>query len=347
MFEELYKKIKSEGPVWIWGVGSFAREVEKRLNENEIPVLGHFVDIEGNYRNEIQCKNVETLNALMERNKPINVVVGHGHSELAESLRIISIVKNIWIIPNPYTQYYPLPQALQGIQKKLPELEAKLYDAESCYNLEAWLSLYQESYPWCKFFKNPYPTLGTVFGFEQLQLTENECYIDCGAWDGDTVLQFSKSIGQCYENIVAIEPGDDGFRRLTENTKNMKNIMILQCALGKEQGIMHMEYEDTQSAYSSYDGKGKAVNVVTIDDLCKDHNISPTLIKIGVPFAFYDILQGAKNIMESKKPRIIIEINWDDCSHVCDVIDYLSECGYRVALRFVMQTSTQLWCYAF
>lgn len=347
MFEDLYAKIKEVGPVWIWGVGSYAREIEKRLKENSIQVLGHFVDIEGKYRNEVHCRNVATLEKLMNGKEPINVVVGHGHSELAEKLSNIEIIKNIWVVPNPYTQYYPSKVSIQKMESRLPELETMLWDEESRYNLKAWLSLYQETFPWEKFYKNPYSLIKSVFEFQPLQLTHNENYIDCGAWDGDTVLQFSKSVKQCYQNIVAIEPGDDGFRRLTENTKSMRNIITLQYALGKDQGVMYMENEDTQSAFCCHNGKGKMVNVLTIDDVCKNYNISPSLIKIGIPVTFYDTLRGARNIIETQKPRIIIGINWDDCSHVCEVIEYLSRHGYRVALRYTMRTSTQVWCYGF
>ena len=195
MFEELYAKIKAGGPVWIWGSGANSEAVATRLKEHGIPILGYFVDVAGATEREEVFGEVRTLSSLCEEGKPIRVVIGHGHTELAEKLQQrASIVQQVYCIPNPYSQYELSAKSVQEISEHLPEILSILTDEESRVNFKAWLSLYTESYPWQKFWQNPVPLIEDIFSFPMLSLSAQENYVDCGAWDGDTVRSFVHAV---------------------------------------------------------------------------------------------------------------------------------------------------------
>ena len=51
---------------------------------------------------------------------------------------------------------------------------------------------------------------------EILKLGEHEIYIDMGAYNGDTVLEFAEMTGGKYDRIFAVEPDSRNYRKLTK-----------------------------------------------------------------------------------------------------------------------------------
>ena len=64
---------------------------------------------------------------------------------------------------------------------------------------------------------------------------QEEIYVDCGAFDGDTVKKFSNFVNGNYKKIFAFEPSAESCILLEKNISNMRNIEIIRGG-GVEQG---------------------------------------------------------------------------------------------------------------
>lgn len=64
-----------------------------------------------------------------------------------------------------------------------------------------------------------------------LRLCDDESYLDLGAYNGDTVLEFIQKTGK-YKSITAVEPDNKSFKKLTANTGGLENLTLINACVG-------------------------------------------------------------------------------------------------------------------
>lgn len=353
MLDKIYSELRaSKLPLFIWGVGSMSKEVENCLRLQGIKIDGFFVDYEiGDVRICKRNEKVYYLKEIEEMYEKINVVIGHGHYEKRDSLKTHTFIEKIYIIANPYLQYRS-----KGISKYVSEHEDEinsimeyLVDDKSRNALKAYCEVNETDNINCLLDKDF--CIDGMFGFEQLCLTDDEDYVDIGAWVGDTIELFLNKTNGQYSSIAAIEADPNNFMALKENMKGKKNISFIPYGVGKEEGVLYLDRESTQSSYLA-DRKEdmsnkKQIEVRAIDSIFSTKKVS--LIKICIPFMFLDVLQGSCECIVRNKPRLIINVAVDNGVKVFDTIKWLHNLGigYNVALRFDFPMPTRLHIYAF
>ena len=186
-----------------------------------------------------------------------------------------------------------------------------------------------------------------MFDFEGLHLTEEEKYVDIGAWIGDTIELFTKKTGGRYEHIYAVEPDPDSLEKLRENVGDYEDISIYSCGLGSKEGEVFLAVDEevrqsTRLISKKEDDSQISVKIKTLDELFGQESVS--LVKIFVPFLFPDILQGGKECLLRDRPRLLVNIAMGNDTKFFEVIRWLLdlETNYQVALRFDMAMSTRL-----
>lgn len=146
-----------------------------------------------------------------------------------------------------------------------------------------------------------------------IQLKEGDIIIDCGAYTGDTVQKYLKSLKKC--EIHAIEPFSESFQKLNDNKikGNWDNVYIYNCAVSdkiKDSFIAYNESDKfTGMKISSADTKqkqyAKAVQVNTMDNLLRNiENVN--YIKMDIEGEEKNALMGAKNIINKFRPKLMI-----------------------------------------
>ena len=133
--------------------------------------------------------------------------------------------------------------------------------------------------------------------FELLNL-KGESFLDLGAFNGDTVEEFLK-YSPDYKEITAVEPDSRNFRKLSLNTQRVKNITLINAAVGENEGSIQMAKNKGRG--NSQTGKTVEVSCITVDSL----SASPSYIKIDVEGAELSAIRGGKNTIE-KKPKMQI-----------------------------------------
>ena len=166
-------------------------------------------------------------------------------------------------------------------------------------------------------------------------IRRSRCFIDIGANTGMyTVLG-------CTVNpnvrVVAVEPVPRICAALTRNvTRNHleSRVTILNVALGNSNGTVSFHEADDPTmgslALDGYRGQRGAiiqVTMKTLDSIVAELKIEPDFMKIDVEGFEHVVLEGAGHVLESFRPRIVLEANPGDPSD--PVTDILSRYGYE------------------
>jgi FkbM family methyltransferase len=138
-------------------------------------------------------------------------------------------------------------------------------------------------------------------------LSPDEVFVDCGAFDGDTVQLFLKESGNTFRKIVAFEPDPANFLRLQENSRHMPGadgqaISVRQAATGARCERVRLKAEGNES---SSVGEGDVeVDSVALDEALGDP--PPTYLKMDVEGAELDTLMGATRIVREHAPVLAV-----------------------------------------
>jgi len=131
-------------------------------------------------------------------------------------------------------------------------------------------------------------------------------FVDCGAYDGDTILRFCE-IGIPIESLAAFEPDPDSFHKLSrfilEECESIGDVSLWPCGLYSATTKMTFSSgmgESTRMSASGHD----SVQCVSLDEAIP--RFRPTLIKMDIEGAEYDALIGARRIIEKYRPGLAI-----------------------------------------
>jgi len=184
---------------------------------------------------------------------------------------------------------------------------------------------------------------------ELFHLASNEMFVDCGAFDGDTLRDFLAQEGTGFEHYFAIEPDPANFEKLLVLWNSLQSavqekITPLCLALSSEPGVLR--FGNTGTAQSSVRETGEvAVQCARIDDLFERR--VPTYIKMDIEGSERDAIRGATRIIRSFSPVLAICVyhRFDDLWKLPLLIHSLSK-NYQFYLRPQADAFWDLVCYA-
>jgi len=145
------------------------------------------------------------------------------------------------------------------------------------------------------------------FPDDLVSLSADERFVDCGAFDGDSVRFFLKRRGS-FGHIVALEPDPFNCQHLRgfvadlpEATQN--KVTVIQSAVGARR--QRVRFDVTGTAGSCVQGNGSfEVDCAPLDELLRD--TAPTYIKMDIEGAEPDALAGARSIILKHAPVLAV-----------------------------------------
>lgn len=146
----------------------------------------------------------------------------------------------------------------------------------------------------------------TYFSDDYFKIGENEVLFDCGAFTGDTILDFVKFTNGKYQKIVSFEPDDKNLKKLFSVVENndLKNIIVKKVATGNSHGKISFLNTGNMGAKVLHNtDNGNSVDLVKLDDYIDE---KPTIIKMDIEGAELDSLKGASEIITTFKPKLAI-----------------------------------------
>ncbi len=137
-------------------------------------------------------------------------------------------------------------------------------------------------------------------------IPEGSVYIDLGAYNGDTVLEFTEKYTP--SRIIAVEPDRRNFRKLSENTAHIENLTYYNALISDIDGTVFLDNNKGRGAHESEKGK-IPVDAMTIDTIIKKEKLPRNrqlIIKFDVEGNELKAIEGGKNTIKEKSPLMFI-----------------------------------------
>jgi FkbM family methyltransferase len=144
---------------------------------------------------------------------------------------------------------------------------------------------------------------GEYFPEGVIKLTEDEVFVDGGAWTGDTIRVFKEKVKDNYERVYAFEPSPLTFQRLSENFAADPRVVPLNKGLYSQSAVLR--FDDFGSTASRVSDVGALeVPVTTIDQAVRGGRVS--FIKLNIEGAEAAAIRGAEATIRNYRPKMAL-----------------------------------------
>jgi FkbM family methyltransferase len=143
------------------------------------------------------------------------------------------------------------------------------------------------------------------FPDDVLQLTDQEVFLDAGAFTGDTLIEFNVKTSGAFSKYIALEPDPVNYEKLKLEIADLglNNVTALPVAIGSQNQTLKFNATGGGGAGIATDGEIE-VTCVRVDDAFANEPI--TYFKLDIEGAELDALQGAEMTITTCKPLIAV-----------------------------------------
>ena len=130
---------------------------------------------------------------------------------------------------------------------------------------------------------------------------DNEIFLDLGAYNGETALDFARRSPN-YKNIIAVEPDRRTFQKLIKNTEHLRDIERYNFCISDFSGIGKFGMKSGRNSAVSSSGTDAMFH--TVDSLLDGREV--TFIKMDIEGEENRALLKAEQTIHRFKPRLLI-----------------------------------------
>lgn len=309
IFEETIQEIKiSPYPLVIYGAGWVGDAMYTYLRKNNVDVYGFAVDrnflpenksLDGLTIYDIdELLNTARYNVLLAFvGCPVNKIEQlEHHANVNKCYQIDFVGKNAagWD-GQIYDSFLSENKAI------LTKLREDLSDEASKQALDEFIHQ-RNTGVFCK----PYSHKPEYFDDEIVSLIENEVFVDCGAYDGDSVLAFCNALRERgisgYKKIYAFEADKGNAHRLEANLSELENVQLI--VKGVYDKVCTLHFSESGTMGSMVADEGSRIEATTIDETVGDEEV--TFIKMDIEGCELKGLRGAEETIKRWKPKLAI-----------------------------------------
>lgn len=180
-----------------------------------------------------------------------------------------------------------------------------------------------------------------------IKLEDDEVFVDCGGYTGDTIESFIINATGQYKKIYVFEPDPKILVQLKQNIKDLDNIVVFNKGAYDMEGKVQFFNEKTGSSSigNIFEfNEQTQIEVGKIDSLIDD---KVTMIKMDIEGAELKALEGAKNIIKRDRPKLAICVyhKKEDLITIPQYINSIAD-GYKFYLRAHMEIASEVVLYA-
>lgn len=136
---------------------------------------------------------------------------------------------------------------------------------------------------------------------------EDEVFIDCGSYTGDTVLELITETCGKYNKVYTYDISENTVEQMKKNLENYKNIVYNVKGVSNENGYLSFSGVDAPfhgNKLTKDEGSSVKVPIVKLDDDIKE---PITFLKIDVEGLDKEALQGAEMHVKTTHPKIHVD----------------------------------------
>jgi FkbM family methyltransferase len=161
--------------------------------------------------------------------------------------------------------------------------------------------------------------------------SNNETYIDAGAFDGDSIKLFIDRVNGKYHKIIGFEPDPATFQDLKNNLNNHTDIDLINAGLYDSNQILKFNDAGTRGSIISEDGDIE-IKVTSIDNVLNGEKVS--YIKLNIEGSELKALDGAKRSISEWEPKLAISA-YHEADHLWKISKKINElsANYKLYLR--------------
>lgn len=306
--EYLYKELKKYKYICVFGAGNVGQSTVEELQQNGIKV-NFLCDNDKNkvgnlYKGKI-CISVDEL--IEKKEETVVIIATRYYKNIYNQLTMLGVnnIKRVFV-NKFYIDDYIYNNDVQIIEKKLIEVIDILEDEESKRILtrivEEWIT-----------HENEYGQLDDIctgdqyFSKDIVDFSENEVFIDAGAYIGDTAHEFLEKCKYKFKELLLFELNKNNYERLLININKYDNeirdkIKVFNLGLSNEEKEVYCSDDDEGSSICEFgDIRSK---VIDIDRILENKKV--TFIKMDIEGFELNALEGAKDTIKKYRPKLAI-----------------------------------------
>lgn len=263
--------------------------------------------------------------------------------------RVVSFLNLAWKYPEQFLPhyYFESPEQLLAKSADIRRAFQVFADDESRRQFVAHLRFRL----WLDFDALPASNKGDYFPADVFApLPPDTIFVDCGAYDGDTVRSFLAHQQGKFKSIYAFEPDATNFQRLgdfvsTLGAEAQTRIQLFHAGAGARRA--RLRFNATGSMGAAFDRQGDVeVDVLPIAEVVAD-DAGVTYLKFDVEGGERAALEGAEKLIQRARPLLAVSVYHqpDDLWQLPLYIQALNS-DYRLFLRTQGEDGMDVICYA-
>jgi FkbM family methyltransferase len=223
--------------------------------------------------------------------------------------RVTTFLPLFWKFPEVFLPYWAcdLPHHVIEHKAKIQQVAASWSDAASLTQFIAQVNWRLSG----DFNLFPSPSLGKIyFSPPFISILPTEHFVDCGAFTGDTLVDFLAAAGNNFHKYTALEPDPQNFTKLSRfvancESQHQQKIELLQYATHSSRETLRFSASGNASSTCTADGdlevQGERLDAIFANE-------SPTFIKLDIEGGEIEALQGAKQLLQKFRPIVAVSI---------------------------------------
>jgi FkbM family methyltransferase len=180
------------------------------------------------------------------------------------------------------------------------------------------------------------------FPKDLFQFSRNEVFVDCGAYDGDTISEFRRATGDHFAKIIAFEPDPENFATLKSAVNGDPRVALRAYATGVRRETVHFSAGGT-GARTSSTGTCE-VQTITLDEVLDSS--APTYMKFDIEGSEPATLEGGRKTIMRHRPKMAVCV-YHAPDHLWNIPLQLNELlpEFRLTLRTYCYDGFDCVCY--
>jgi FkbM family methyltransferase len=294
--------VNNELPTYIYGAGITASKVFNYINRLGVNVSGFVVD----KVNIDSLYNLPVFDFNKIEQSPINLILGYvpTNETVKEVYNKVSVKHNFinFIAYDFSFLSFGLFDDDYLNSKEFNWVKEKLEDKYSIDTLIAYVkSRNNDDYSICEKFYDP----NQYFSDNIISFKENETFVDCGVYDGETIKEFISRNENTFDSIFGFEPDKNNYENTLVNLKSISSKKYKIFNLGSWYKNDTLKFNSISDRVSEIDPNGTVeIKVDSIDNLISNSKV--TFIKMDVEGAELNSLRGAEKIIKLNRPKLAI-----------------------------------------
>lgn len=167
-----------------------------------------------------------------------------------------------------------------------------------------------------------------------LALGTDEVYLDLGAYNGDTVLEFAEAVSGGYRQVLAVEPDGKNFAKLQNNTAHLQDITYLNYGIWQDRAELFFSSKAGRNSALATSGN-RSVQCLSIDEIQREYAAAPiSLIKMDVEGVEKQALTGGVETLGNHRPKLAVSAyHRNEDLFVLPLLIWQQNSGYEIYLR--------------